>query len=48
MSLRTNNVLGTVELADAVNWLDAFCSAHPATSFEGAVDALIAATGVAP
>jgi len=47
MSLRTNNVLGTAELEDAVHWLDTFCSAHPQTSFEGAVEALIAATGAA-
>ena len=45
MSLRTDNVLGPAELADAVQWLDTFCSTHPVTSFEGAVDALIAATG---
>jgi len=45
MSLRTDNVLGAEELADAVQWLDTFCSTHPVTSFEGAVDALIAATG---
>jgi hypothetical protein len=45
MSLRTNNVLGAAELADAVHWLDTFCSAHPVTSFGAAVDALIADTG---
>ncbi len=45
MSLRTNNVLGAAELADAVHWLDTFCSAHPVTPFGAAVDALIAATG---
>jgi hypothetical protein len=41
-SLRTNNVLGDAELADAVHWLDTFCSAHPGTAFGAAVDALIA------
>ena len=45
MSLRTNNVLGAAELGDALHWLDAFCSAHPVTSFGVAVDALIAASG---
>ena len=47
MSLRTNDVLGTAELSDAVHWLDTFCSAHPTTPFGGAVDALIAAPGAA-
>jgi hypothetical protein len=42
MSLHTNNVLGDAELADAVHWLDTFCSAHPGTAFGTAVDALIA------
>jgi hypothetical protein len=45
VSLRTNNVLGAAELADAVHWLDTFCSAHPVTPFGAAVDALIADTG---
>jgi hypothetical protein len=40
-SLRTNNVLGNVELVDAVHWLDTYCDAHPATAFGSAVDALI-------
>ena len=47
ISLRTNNVLGAAELADAVHWLDIFCSDHPVTPFGTAVDALIAATGTA-
>jgi hypothetical protein len=47
MSLRTNNVLGAAELADAVHWLDIFCSAHPVTPFGAAVDALIADAGAA-
>jgi hypothetical protein len=41
MSLRTSNVLGDGELADAVHWLDGFCDAHPGTPFVAAVDALI-------
>ncbi len=45
MSLRTNNVLGTEELVDAMQWLDRFCSVHPTTTFVAAADALIAATG---
>jgi hypothetical protein len=45
MSLSTDNVLGAVELSDAVQWLDTFCSAHPATPFGVAVDTLIAAPG---
>ena len=45
MSLRTNNVLGDGELADAVQWLDAFCSTHPGTPFGTAVDTLIAGAG---
>jgi hypothetical protein len=42
MSLRTNNVLGDAELADAVHWLDIFCGAHPGTTFGAAVEALLA------
>ena len=45
MSLRTNNVLGDAELADAVQWLDSFCSTHPGTPFGTAVDTLIAGAG---
>ena len=44
MSLRTDNVLGAAELADAVHWLDVFCSAHPVTPFGAAVEALIGAS----
>jgi hypothetical protein len=44
MSLRTDNVLGAAELADAVHWLDIFCSAHPVTPFGAAVEALIVAS----
>jgi hypothetical protein len=47
MSLRTSNVLGDAELADAIHWLDTFCTAHPITPFGAAVDALVAA-GPAP
>jgi len=43
MSLRTSNVLGDTELADAIHWLDSFCTAHPVTPFGAAVDALVAA-----
>jgi hypothetical protein len=41
MSLRTSNVLGNAELADAVHWLDIYCSAHSGTPFGAAVEALI-------
>jgi hypothetical protein len=44
MSLRTDNVLGAAELADAVHWLDIFCSTHPVTPFGAAVEELIAAS----
>lgn len=43
MSFNTNNVLGGAELADAVSWLERYCSAHPLTSFGNAVDALVLA-----
>jgi hypothetical protein len=43
MSLRTNNVLGDAELADAVQWLESFCSGHPITAFGAAVETLVAA-----
>jgi hypothetical protein len=45
MSLRTTNVLGDAELADAMQWLDSYCSTHPITSFGAAVDALITTAG---
>jgi len=41
MSFNTNNVLGNAELADAVTWLETYCSAHPLASFGNAVDALV-------
>lgn len=44
MSLRTNNVLGDAQLADAVHWLDSFCGAHPVTPFGAAVEELIGAS----
>ena len=47
MSLRTSNVLGDAQLADAMRWLDTFCTAHPVTRFGAAVDALVA-PGPAP
>jgi hypothetical protein len=43
MSLRTDNVLGTAELGDAVSWLEGYCRDHPLSSFGAAVDALVAA-----
>jgi len=43
MSLDTNNILGKTELADAVSWLERYCSSHLSTSFGGAVDALVLA-----
>jgi hypothetical protein len=41
ISLRTNNVLGSAELSDAISWLDRYCSAHLQTSFSKAVEALV-------
>ena len=41
ISLRTNNVLGSAELSDAVSWLERYCGAHPLVSFAKAVDALV-------
>jgi len=43
ISLRTNNVLGSAELGDAVLWLERYCSEHPLTSYATAVDALVMA-----
>ena len=43
VSLRTDNVLGTAALGDAVSWLEGYCRNHPLTSFGDAVDALVAA-----
>ncbi len=45
MSLRTSNILGDAELADAVQWLDSYCSTHPSTSFGAAVEALVRTAG---
>lgn len=42
MSLRTDNVLGTAELGDAVSWLERYCQDHSLSSFGDAVDALVA------
>ncbi len=42
MSLRTSNVLGDVQLAEALRWLDVYCGAHPDTRFGPAVEALVA------
>jgi len=41
ISLRTNNVLGSAELGDAISWLDLYCSAHLQASFSKAVEALV-------
>ncbi|MGH9521874.1 MAG: hypothetical protein ACRD3E_05025 [Terriglobales bacterium] len=41
ISLRTNDVLGTSELDQAVYWLDAYCSSHPVEPFSVAVSALV-------
>lgn len=48
ISLRTANVLGDAQLTDAVHWLDAYCGAHPPTSFAAAVEALVAANSPGP
>ena len=42
MSLSTNNILGSAELAEALSWLDTYCTAHPVTPFGAAVEALVA------
>lgn len=41
ISLRTDDVLGTSELDQAVYWLDAYCSSHPIEPFSQAVSALV-------
>jgi hypothetical protein len=41
ISLRTNDVLGTSELDQAVYWLDDYCSSHPVAPFSQAVSALV-------
>lgn len=41
ISLRTNDVLGTSKLDQAVYWLDAYCSSHPVAPFSQAVSALV-------
>lgn len=41
ISLDTTNVLGKMQLPEAVNWLDEYCSAHPLTSFGSAVAGLV-------
>lgn len=43
MSLASSNVLGNSELLDAVQWLDEWCSAHPAASYISAAEALVTA-----
>jgi len=41
ISLRTNDVLGSSQLTDAVHWLDGFCGAHLSSTFGEAVTALL-------
>ncbi len=41
ISLRTNDVLGTSKLDQAVYWLDTYCSSHPVAPFSQAVNALV-------
>ena len=48
ISLRTANILGDAKLTDAVHWLDDYCDAHPPTSFNAAVEALVAANSPGP
>ena len=48
ISLRTANILGDAKLTDAVHWLDDYCGAHPPTSFNAAVEALVAANSPGP
>jgi hypothetical protein len=43
MSLDTNDVLGKAALADAVAWLERYCTAHVLVTFGEAVDALVLA-----
>ena len=44
ISSATDNVLGDTGLADAVYWLDNYCSAHPPATFSAAVEALVDAS----
>ncbi len=44
ISLKTNDVLGTSDLTQAVFWLDDYCTAHPAQPFSLAVTALVDAS----
>jgi hypothetical protein len=43
ISMKTNNVLGSTELLDAIRWIDNWCHANPLASLGGAADALVIA-----
>jgi len=44
MSLKTNDVLGSSELTQAIFWLDDYCTTHPVTPFSLAVSAMVDAS----
>ncbi len=45
LSISTDDVLGGLELAEALHWLDAYCEQHPPEPYASAVAALVTARG---